>query len=65
MPVVRASSSAQIRAPGRIVYSLIADYRNGHPRILPPRYYPPPLEVERGGVGAGTAIGGASIPTIP
>ena len=56
MPIVRVSSSARIRAPARLVYSLIADYRDGHPRILPPRYYPGPLEVERGGVGAGTII---------
>ncbi len=56
MPVVQVSSSARIEAPARIVYDLIADYRNGHPRILPARYYPPPLEVERGGVGAGTII---------
>jgi hypothetical protein len=36
-------------------YGVIADYRRGHPRILP---RPPflDLEVERGGVGAGTII---------
>ena len=55
MPIIRASSSAVIQAPARVVYSLIADYRDGHPRILPPRYYSN-LEVERGGVGAGTVI---------
>jgi hypothetical protein len=55
MPVVRASTSAVIRAPARAVYGLIADYRDGHPRILPPRFFPR-LEVERGGTGAGTLI---------
>lgn len=55
MSVVRAEGSALIRAPARVVYGLIADYRNGHPRILPKRYFPR-LEVERGGVGAGTVI---------
>lgn len=55
MRVVHASRSACIRAPAPIVYSLIADYRSGHPRMLPPRYFPR-LEVERGGVGAGTII---------
>jgi len=55
MPVVRASSSAVIRAPARVVYGLLADYQGGHPRILPPRYFPW-LKVERGGVGAGTVI---------
>jgi len=53
MRVVRASKSAVISAPTRAVYSLIADYRQGHPRMLPPRYFPR-LKVERGGVGAGT-----------
>ncbi len=56
MSIVRVSCSRLVQAPARIVYSLIADYRNGHPRILPPRYYPPPLLVERGGMGAGTII---------
>jgi polyketide cyclase/dehydrase/lipid transport protein len=55
MSVARAASSALVRAPARAVYSLIADYRNGHPRMLPTRYFPR-LEVERGGTGAGTII---------
>src|SRR5690606_19118278 len=37
------------------VYDIIADYRNGHPRILPPRYFGP-LSVEAGGTGVGTRI---------
>lgn len=41
-------------APGR-VYELIADYRVGHPSILPKKYFPY-LEVEEGGQGAGTVI---------
>lgn len=41
-------------APDR-VYGIIADYRNGHRQILPPRVFTN-LEVERGGVGAGTII---------
>jgi hypothetical protein len=48
-------AAALIDAPPRAVYALLADYRNGHPRILPR----PPfegLEVERGGTGAGTRI---------
>ena len=55
MSVVRVSSSASISSPARSVYALIADYRGGHPRILPPRYFPR-LEVESGGTGAGTVI---------
>jgi hypothetical protein len=37
------------------VYAIIADYRNGHQRILPREYFTS-LDVERGGVGAGTVI---------
>src|SRR5207342_2749426 len=55
MSIVRAESTAVIRAPARAVYRLIADYRESHPRFLPKRYFPL-LEVERGGVGAGTVI---------
>jgi hypothetical protein len=55
MSLVRAASSAPVRAPARAIYSLIADYRGGHRRILPTRYFPR-LEVERGGTGAGTVI---------
>jgi hypothetical protein len=44
-----------IRSPAPAVYSLIADYRAGHPRILPRAWFGP-LEVERGGTGAGTII---------
>jgi len=46
--------SARIDAPAREIYALIADYRNGHPRILPKEFSG--LVVEAGGIGAGTAI---------
>jgi len=49
------SDSARIAAPPHVVYELIADYREGHPRIIPPRYFRN-LVVERGGRGAGTVI---------
>jgi hypothetical protein len=49
------SASAPISAPSALVYGLIADYQNGHPRILPKPYFVS-LEVEQGGVGAGTVI---------
>ena len=55
MEVIRVSKSAVIPAPAPLVYSLIADYREGHPRILPRRYFGR-LEVEQGGFGAGTII---------
>jgi hypothetical protein len=49
------SASATIAAPAARVYSIIADYRNGHPQIVP---RPPfgDIVVEQGGVGAGTVI---------
>lgn len=52
-PVV--SAAARIPAAPAEVYAIIADYRDGHTRIIP---RPPfvSLEVEQGGVGAGTAI---------
>lgn len=55
MPEIHASSSAVIAAPPPAVYGLIADYRHGHPSILPPKYFQD-LQVEEGGVGAGTRI---------
>lgn len=50
-----ASASAVIEAPAQAIYSIIADYRDGHPRILPK----PPfvaLNVQQGGVGEGSVI---------
>jgi hypothetical protein len=49
------AASGVVRADAARVWAILADYREGHPRILPR----PPftgLEVERGGVGAGTII---------
>jgi len=48
-------ASALIYAPTQTVYRVIADYRNGHPRILPKPYFVS-LDVEQGGYGAGTVI---------
>lgn len=49
----RVSSSAKIGAPPVRVYAAIADYRQQHPHIVPPEFFPR-LEVLEGGVGAGT-----------
>lgn len=49
------SASAGINAPAERIYRVIADYRDGHPHMLPR----PPfgvLTVEQGGVGEGTII---------
>lgn len=48
-------ASARVNAPADVVYSIIADYRNGHPHILPKQFFEW-LEVEQGGRGAGTVI---------
>jgi len=48
------SKSAEINAPADRLYGIIADYHNGHPRILPPAFTG--LVVEAGGIGAGTRI---------
>ena len=49
------SASKLISAPSHRVYDLIADYRSGHPRILPKPYFVS-LDVEQGGYGAETII---------
>src|SRR3954471_2580702 len=48
-------ASAPVDAPAEVVYGIISDYRNGHPHILPRKYFEW-LEVERGGRGEGTVI---------
>jgi hypothetical protein len=55
MKSYQVTESALIKAPAEQVYSIIADYHNGHPYILPKPYFLN-LEVEQGGVGAGTVI---------
>ena len=55
MARLHASAERTVPAPAAAVYALLADYRDGHPRILPRRYFRA-LEVERGGVGAGTVF---------
>jgi len=48
------SASAIIPARRERIYSLISNYKDGHPRILPKQFSN--LTVEEGGVGAGTVI---------
>src|SRR5262249_15762444 len=55
VPAYKASSSAIIPGSARAVYDIVADYRNGHPYILPKPYFLG-LQVEQGGYGAGTII---------
>jgi hypothetical protein len=55
MSTFTIGAAARVNAPARRVYETIADYRNGHARIIPPKYFKS-LDVEEGGVGAGTVI---------
>jgi hypothetical protein len=48
------SAEADIAAPPERIYRIIADYRNGHPQMLPPQFSR--LTVLQGGIGAGTRI---------
>ena len=54
MPTVYASADGTVAAPPGRVYAILVDYRQHHPRILPPAFSD--LTVEQGGVGAGTII---------
>lgn len=55
MSEYKFSVSSLISAPPEIVYGIIADYKNGHPKILP---NPPfvSLVVLEGGYGAGSVL---------
>lgn len=55
MSTINISASAIVPAPPQRVYDIIADYRNDHPHIIPPKYFRN-LVVEEGGTGAGTRI---------
>jgi uncharacterized protein YndB with AHSA1/START domain len=52
MARLRVIETAPVAAPPALVYHLIADMREHHPRFLPPSLKD--LRVETGGVGAGT-----------
>lgn len=53
--VYTVTASALAEAPAETVYAILADYRDGHPHILPRKYFTS-LKVERGGFGEGTVI---------
>ena len=50
----RVSASARLNAPASVVYTVIADYREHHPHILPDAFSN--MVVKQGGVGAGTIM---------
>ncbi len=53
--VIRIEVTADVGAPAADVYRMIADYHDGHTRIIPPRYFRN-LRVIEGGYGEGTVI---------
>ncbi len=55
MSLFNISASAVVPAAPQHVYGIIADYRNGHPHIIPPKHFRN-LVVEEGGIGAGTKV---------
>ncbi|HSG17280.1 MAG TPA: SRPBCC family protein [Anaerolineae bacterium] len=55
MSTYLAQESAIIEAPAERIYGVIADYHEGHPAILPSRYFTD-LKVVEGGQGEGTLI---------
>lgn len=55
MTRVRAQSEELIDARPTAVYAVLADYTSHHPRIMPPSQFSN-LEVETGGIGAGTVF---------
>jgi hypothetical protein len=55
MGQARANAERSIAAAPASVYAVLADYNSQHPRIMPPSLFSD-LEVESGGVGAGTVF---------
>lgn len=55
MARLRVEVPGEIPANAADVYNLLADYREGHPRILPPEHFRD-LVVEEGGRGEGTVF---------
>ena len=52
---VRVEATGEVGAAARDTYRMIADYRTGHTRVIPQKYFRN-LCVERGGYGSGTII---------
>lgn len=55
MSQMKAKEGALLDARPEDVYATIADYHNGHPRIVPPEIFSD-MRVEQGGYGEGTVI---------
>lgn len=55
MPQVEIQAERNFPGTADVTYGVLADYHEGHPSILPTKYFTH-LTVERGGHGAGTVI---------
>ena len=55
MRTITIQAAALIDAPAERVYGILADYKDGHPGILPKSFFES-LTVEKGGYGAGTVF---------
>lgn len=55
MGLAHAQAESTIDASPASVYAVLADYTKHHPRIMPPSLFSN-LEVESGGIGAGTVF---------
>jgi hypothetical protein len=55
MSQIYTEVSSVVPARPEVVYTVLADYRVGHPAILPKPYFTD-LRVEQGGQGAGTVV---------
>ena len=54
MQTARLTATRVIPAPSAALYALLADYRDGHPSVLPPAFRD--FTILAGGVGVGTRI---------
>lgn len=54
MSTIRISADADIDAPADRIYRILSNYREHHPRILPPAFTD--FTVDEGGIGAGTVM---------
>jgi hypothetical protein len=54
MALIHAAAERMVRGNPENVYALVADYREGRPRILPPAFLD--YVVEEGGAGVGTVV---------
>jgi len=53
--LIKAESSAKIHTPSQTLYQFIADYKYGHPSILPEKHFSD-FAVEKGGYGKDTVV---------